>query len=338
MSAKKSTKREFDWREYSKPARVLTTAQESELLGGFLRPLLDLALADTALNLHIRARQATLYHRGVSLVRLSGAEPPFTAQIDANLRLPRAERTGAERLESWPLSDAESVSKLLGEVRALCEFADSLAAEEGATPARNVLMRFAEANGPHVSHSAELVVVDVEYQYGKRRFDFVAMRRATGVGGLGAFTTPRLVIGELFTGDRAPSSPAGLTTFGAEAAQFAHALSGEHLERAKTELTALAAQKIRLGLLAPDIPFSHFAAGSPELLVAFTTPSFSDASIDAPIAELHDRAVARHFPAELIEFAAVGDARPDDDHSLEVAEDDVLPYRAFKGMRKRLQG
>ena len=338
MSAKKSTKREFDWREYSKPARVLTTAQESELLGGFLRPLLDLALADTALNLHIRARQATLYHRGVSLVRLSGAEPPFTAQIDANLRLSRPERTGAERLESWPLYDPKSVSELLGEVRALCEFADSLAAEEGATPARNVLMRFAEANGPRVSHSAELVVVDVEYQYGKRRFDFVAMRRATGVGGLGAFTTPRLVIGELFTGDRAPSSPAGLTTFGAEAAQFAHALSGEHLERAKTELTALAAQKIRLGLLAPDIPFSHFAAGSPQLLVAFTTPSFSDASIDAPIAELHDRAVARHFPAELIEFAAVGDARPDDDHSLEVAEDDVLPYRAFKGMRKRLQG
>ena len=338
MSAKKSTKREFDWREYSKPARVRTTAQESELLGGFLRPLLDLALADSALSLQIRARQATLYHRGVSLIRLSGAEPPFTVQIDANLRLPRAERTGAERLESWPLSDPKSVSELLGEVRALCEFADSLAAEEGATPARNVLMRFAEANGPHVSLSAELVVVDVEYQYGKRRFDFVAMRRATGVGGLGAFTTPRLVIGELFTGDRAPSSPAGLTTFGAEAAQFAHALSGEHLERAKTELTALAAQKIRLGLLASDIPFSHFTAGSPELLVAFTTPRFSDASLDAPIAELHDRAVARHFPAELIEFAAVGDARPDDDRSLEVAEDDVLPYRAFKGMRKRLQG
>ena len=337
MSAKKSTKREFDWRQYSKPARLLTPVQESELLGGLLRPLLDLALNHAGLSLQIRARQATLYYRGVSLVRLSGAEPPFTAQIDANLRLPRAERTGAERLESWPLADSENVSALLGEVQGLCEFADVLAAEEEATPARDVLLRFAEANGPHLSASAELAVVDVEYQYGKRRFDFVAMRRATGVGGLGAFTTPRLVIGELFTGDRAPSSPAGLTTFGAEAAQFAHALSGEHLERAKVELTELAAQKVRLGLLVPDLPFSHFTAGSPELLVAFTTPSFSAASLDAPIAELHDRAVARHFPAELIEFAAVGEARAGDDHSLAVAEDDVLPYRAFKGMRKRLQ-
>lgn len=338
MSAKKSTKREFDWRQYSKPARLLTPAQEAELLGGFLRPLLDLALADSALSLQIRARQATLYHRGVSLVRLSGAEPPFTAQIDANLRLPRTERTGAELLETWPLADAADVAALLGEARNLCEFADTLAAEETAAPARDVLMRFAEANGPHVSQAAELVVVDVEYQYGRRRFDFVAMRRATGVGGLGAFTTPRLVIGELFTGDRAPSAPAGLITFGAEAAQFAHALSGEHLDRAKAELTALAAQKIRLGLLSPDLPFSHFTAGSPELLVAFTPPSFSQSSLDAPIAEMQDRAVARHFPAELIEFAAIGDARSTGGHSLAVAEDDVLPYRAFKGMRKRLQG
>ena len=337
MSAKKSTKREFDWRQYSKPSRLLTPAQESELLGGFLRPLLDLAL-EGDLSLQIRARQATLYQRGVSLVRLTGAEAPFTAQIDANLRLPRAERTGAERLESWPLAGAADVEALLGEVRNLCELADEWAAEDATTPAREVLTRFAQANGPHASQAAELVVVDIEYQYGKRRFDFVAMRRATGVGGLGAFTTPRLVIGELFTGDRAPTSPVGLTSFAADAAQFAHALSGEHLERAKAELAALAAQKVRLGLLAPELPFSHFTAGSPELLVAFMTPAFSEQSLDAPLAEMHDRAVARHFPAEFIEFAALGEARPSEDHSLEVLEDDVLPYRAFKGMRKRLQG
>jgi hypothetical protein len=48
--------------------------------------------------------------------------------------------------------------------------------------------------------------------------------------------------------------------------------------------------------------------------------------------------VARHFPAELLALAAIGEARPaGDDSSLEVLEDDVLSYRAFKGLRKRLR-
>ena len=278
MTAKKSTKREFDWRNYSKPERLLTPAQETDLLGGVLRPLLELALADDGLSLQIRARQAALYYRGTSLARLSGPELPFVAQIDANLRLPRAERSGAERLETWPLACPEDVAAFLAEIGRLRAAADSWSADEPSMSLREQITRFAQANGPHATQTAELIVIDIEYQYGKRRFDFVGMRRATGVGGFGAFSTPRLVIGELFGGDRPATSVSSLTSFAADAAQFAHALSGEHLERAKAELEALVAQKIRLGLLASDIPFSHFTAGSPELLVAFTTPRFSAAN------------------------------------------------------------
>jgi hypothetical protein len=335
MAAKKSTKREFDWRSYSKPARLLTAEQEEALASGLLRPLLDLALGADGVSLEIRARQATLYYRGVSLARITGAAERFSASIDANVRLPRAERPGAEQLETWPLATAEEVSACLAELASLRATLDTLTADEPVS-ARERLTQFAAANRV-APETAELLVVDIEYQYGKRRFDFVAMRRAASVWGSEAFTTPRLVIGELHTGHRFPTAVGGMTSFGADAAEFAHALSQEHLFRAQAEIGELAAQRTRLGLL-PQTPFSHFAEGLPELLVAFTDPRFFEPAFDAPMAELHDRLVVRHYPTELLRLAAIGEARPEsDDDSMAVGEDELLHYRAFKGMRKRLQ-
>ena len=335
MSAKKSTKREFDWRTYSKPSRLLTAEQEAALSGGVLRPLLDFALGAQNLSMEIRARRAALYYRGLNVAHIGGIAAPFSASIDAALHLPPAERPGAEQLETWPLATSADVDACLSELADLCARLDTFAADAPPAP-RESLMRFASANRK-AADTAELIVVDVEYQYGRRRFDFVAMRRAAAVGGAGAFTTPRLVVGELHTGHRPPTATAGLTSFGADAAEFAHALSGEHLARARAELGELASQRQRLGL-SPETPFSHFTDGLPELLAVFIQPGFVTSAFDAPIAELHDRAVARHFPADLIRFAAVGEARTQrDDSSLDVGEDDTLPYRAFKGMRKRLQ-
>jgi hypothetical protein len=334
MSARKSTKREFDWRSYTRPPRVLTAEQESAFCEGLLRPLLDLSIADRQMSLEIRARQATLYYRGASLVRLGGTSAPFSATIDANLRLPRAERPGAEKPETWPLETSEQVSDVLAAIAELRACIDS-PSEDAPPSSRELLIDFAKANRMQAD-SAELIALDIEYSYGHRRFDFVGMRRATSVGGPAAFTTPRLVIGELYTGHRPPNATAGLTTFGADAAEFARALGGEHLGRAKAELRDVALQRQRMGLL-PATPFSHFADGSPELLVVFVDPDFIAPTLDAPLSELHDRAVARHFPTDLLHFAAVGPARPGgDDRSLTLREDDILPYRAFKGMRKRL--
>lgn len=331
--AKRSTKREFDWRGYSKPARLLATGQEAALSSGILRPLLDLALADDGISLEIRARQATLYYRGSSLVRVAGAEPPFSASIDANLRRPRAQRPGAEKLETWPLDSPEQVSACAEELVRLRALLDGFSADEPVS-AREQLTAFAWSNRAEPA-CAEIVVVDIEYHYGHRRFDFVAMRRAPSVGGAEAFTTPRLVIGELVTGHRPPS---GLASFGSDAAEFAHALAQEHLRRAKAELGELLRQRQRLGV-SPETPFSHFADGMPELLVAFTDPGFATPVYDAPLAELHDRIVARHFPAELLSLTAVGAARPESrDSSLRIADNELLTYRAFKGMRKRLRG
>ncbi len=105
MAKGKSTRREFDWRTYSKPSRLLTAEQEQSLSDGVLSPLLAWARRhNDSVRFEIRSRQAAIYHSGTLLLRIRGAEPPFFGEIDANVRLPRQKRTGVERLETWPLS------------------------------------------------------------------------------------------------------------------------------------------------------------------------------------------------------------------------------------------
>jgi hypothetical protein len=336
MAGKRSTKREFDWRTYTKPVRLLTREQEEALGSGVLHPLLELALAGRGVSLEIRARQASLYYRGFSLARVGGQDAAFSASVDANLRVPRAERPGVERLEAWPLESAVQVSAFVAELGQMCALLDGFAAGEPPS-AREDLAAFARANR-QTPEVAELIVVDIEYQYGRRRYDFVGMRRAQSVGGAEAFSAPRLVIGELHTGAKSLRRGSNLTSFGADAAEFAHALAGEHLARAKAELAESEWQRERLGL-SPQTPFARFADGMPELLVAFADPSFTQPASDAPLSELHDRLVARRFPTELLRLAAIGASRPEtDDLSLAVGAADLLDYRAFKGMRKRLRG
>ena len=74
----------------------------------------------------------------------------------------------------------------------------------------------------------------------------------------------------------------------------------------------------------------------------FSDPDVVDAKFDAPVAELHDKLIAKRFPADRLAFAAVGEARENaesaDRVDLTVREADVFDYRAFKGMRKRRRG
>jgi hypothetical protein len=338
MTAKKNTKREFDWRSYSKPARLLLGEQETALRAGVLRPVLELCLApsEPRLDLEIRARQAAIYYRGAPIARITGTSAPFCGAIDVRFASPRHERPDAEQLETTVLADAPSVDAFVANLQRSVHALDGFSASEGETPsAREELLRFADANRQNAAE-LEILVVDIEYQYGRRKFDFVAMRRAAAVGGVGAFTTPRLVLGEVYSGHRPPSAAAGLTSFGADGAEFAHALRGEHIERAKAELGELALQRMRLGILG-EAPFARFTEGVPEVLVVATSPEIVDPDLDAALAELHDRTVARHFPPELLRFALAGRARGVDG-SFAVGEDDVLSYREFKAARRRASG
>ena len=342
MASKKHARKEFDWRSYSRPTRILDDQQEAALSQGHLAPLLEYAASHPDLTLLIRARQATLYYLGVSLVRMRASEDGPVGEIDANLRAPRAERSASELIESFPLRDAGDVASLIRTLDSLREDLDRWNANGEPSPAREHLLRFYADNRGREAESGELLVLDVEYPYGRGRFDFVALRRAVSVGGTGAFTTPRLVLGDLRYPGRTLGGSARMSDFASSASELAHALSGEHLERVKAEIGLLLRQKQRLGLLRTDIPFERFADGDPELLVVFSDPDVVDAKFDAPVAELHDKLIAKRFPADRLAFAAVGEARENaesaDRVDLTVREADVFDYRAFKGMRKRRRG
>ena len=336
MAKKQTTKREFDWRSYSKPPRLLSAAQESELASGVLAPLLTWARFRDDVRFEIRARQAAIYLLGTLLLRIRGAEQPFRGEIDANIRLARTERSGAERLESWPLSTPAEVALCVSELDALAALTARFAAH--AEPVeRAVLHAFAGANGGF--EDSDFVVVDTEYQYGHRRFDFVGMKRAEGVSGFPGFTTPRLVVGQLKSAGRPLTGASGLASHASDFAEFARALSGTHLQRAKVELDQLVGQKQRLGLLPEEIPFRHFTADDPEYLVVFSVADVADPAFDAPIADLHDRLVARHYQPELLRLASIAPrGATESAESLELRAESAMPYKAFKSHRRSLRG
>lgn len=339
MASKKSTKREFDWRAYSRQPRTLTDEQETALATGRLAPLLELARSNSGFSLQVRANQATLYYRGVSFVRVRAKEAGLVGEVDANLRLPHAERSSAERLESFALGNAGEVAELMESLNGMRQDLDRWSAEGEPLPAREYLLKFLAQNSGRWPDADKLLVVDVEHPYGRRKFDFVGVRCAESVGGAAAFTTPRLVLGEL----RHPGRPLGgssrMADFGSDASELAHALSGEHLARVREEVGGLLRQKQRLNLLPATIPFEHITDGYPELLVVFTGADVADARFDAPLAELHDKLVVRRFPVDRLRFAAVGQAREGlaepNSSELAVRSGDVFDYRAFKTMRKR---
>ena len=337
MAKGKSTRREFDWRTYTKPPRLLTAEQELSFADGVLSPLLAWANHHDSVRFEIRARQATIYHQGTALLRIRGAEQPFVGEIDANVRLPRDERSGAERLEAWPLSSADEVSAAVAELDALKRLNDDYGAGDSLSE-RGALHAFTTANDGRSDRETRYVVADTEFQYGKRRFDFVGMSRAEGVRGLAGFTTPRLVFGQFKSGGRPISGTSGVVAHATDFADFAQALGGRHLASARAELDELVRQKLRLGLLNRDIPFRHFTEDYPEYLLVFAGYDLSSPALDAPLAEMHDKLVARHCRPELLGFSGIdSDGGALAGNALALGAEDALSYREFKRFRKQLR-
>lgn len=337
MAKSKSTRREFDWRGYTKPCRLLSTEQEAAFATGLLSPLLGWSRARDSARFEIRSRQAAIYDSGTMLLRIRGAEAPFVAEIDANVRLPRAQRSGAERLETWPLSSADEVSAVTKELDALKALNDEhLVGEQ--LPERAALHAFASAHDGRSDRDGDYIVVDTEFHYGKRRFDFVGMRHAEGVAGSAGFTTPRLVFGQLKSAGRPLAGSSGLMAHAADFAEFAQALGGTHLATARAELDELVRQKLRLGLLSETIPFRHFTEDRPEYLVVFSDVDLASPDLDGPLAEMHDRLVARHYQPELLRLAGIAtEGLPSARHVPVIEADDVMTYREFKRARKQLR-
>ena len=328
--AKKPPKRQFDWKTYSRPPRVLTAAQESALLRGSLAPLLDFCRTTPGVSLEIRAHSASVYCRGVPLARISG-EGPYTAEIESG-----SEGAPDRRV----LEVASDVDGLMSDLKLRREQIES--AHDSATRSkRDYLLAIAAANAGRGESLAagDYLVVDLEYTYGRRRYDLVALKRTEGVTGPGGFSNPRLAFVDVRAADQTLTGPNGVESVAADFADFAKALGGSHLEIAKSEITELVAQKVRLGLLPDDVELRALDNGLPELLVVFAEyPSLSDRKHDVVIAALHDRLVARHFPTERLRFAelpSVPSPSVDNAEAALLGAGCAMDYRRFKDHRAR---
>lgn len=305
-------KKQFDWTTHTKPARILSPAQEAAFSAGVLQPLLDAALEDPAVRFEIRARSANLYRDGVSLLRVTG-DGPFIAEVDNGGAIVRSEIDSAE---------AERLAALLG-----------IQSEEPA-PRRAVLHALAAANAGADLFADELVIVDTEYNLGQRKLDLVGLHRSEGVTGPGGFANPVLVFGDVRCCGQTLTGNSGLAAVGADLAEFAKALSGDHLARAKSEIADLVTQKVRLGLLPADLELRGFTDELPELLVVFSEFDVADPAHDRPLIDLAEKLAARHYPAGKLLFAHYLDTPGFGEPEMALREGEVVSYRAFKAYRQ----
>lgn len=331
MAKKQGQKqRQFDWMTYSKPARLLTEAQEESLSTGLLQPLLSAVVADASLRLDIRARSANLYYRGSSLLRLTGE--PMLAEF---------EPAGGGAPERVALAAPGDIQALLGRIETARAAVDDSFSEGEAPARRAVLQAVADANRGGDLFASEYVVVDLEYTYGKRRYDLIAIKRTEGVTGPGGFSNPRLAFVDVRCCEQGLGGANSLEAVGGDLADFTKAIGGSHLERAKLEFTELIAQKVRLGLLPTELDVRALDHGLPEMLVAFVGyERLVDRDSDSAIIALHERLSSRHFPTEhRLRFVdlppAVMQKTEGPDDELMIRSDDAMTYRQLKEYRLR---
>ncbi len=324
MTKKQRPKRAFDWRTHSRPARLLTPAQEAAFAGGFLAPVLAWATVDPRTRFEVRARSAALYHRGVSLCRVGG-DAPFEAELES---------TDATPSYQVSLMNDEAVVDLvrrLDELRGKVD--DLLDSGEQSRNHRSYSAALATGNaGGDLTRDA-LVAVDLEYALGRRRFDLVALMRSDGVTGPGGFASPDLAFVDVRVPGQTLRGAAGLSALADDLADFAKALCGEHVRRSCTEVQGLLAQKIRLGLLPEELGVRSIAGGMPHLVVVFAEREVDGPGDDEAIVELHDRLASRHYPTMRLHFAHVVLAS-EDGEGLAVSQSDLMDYRSFKAYRR----
>lgn len=321
-----STKRAFDWRSYSKPMRLLSDDQESAFAeGGILAPLLAWSQSDPLTRFEIRARKAGIYHRGVSLARVSGEPAGLIAEIEV---------PAGTRAEQLALDTPEAVAGLIDALETRRTSIDFEFTQGALTRNhRSYAAAFARGNAGADLFTDEIVILDSEHAVGKRKLDLVGLLRTEGVTGPGGFASPSLVFVDVRSPERPATGNNGPAAVASDLADFAKALAGEHRNRTGVEMVRLAAQKARLGLAPEDLEVRSVREGMPWLVVAFCEIDPADRACDTAIHQLHDRLAAKHFPIEQrLRFVHITSA-PEDGEGLTVGAGDLMTYREFKAYR-----
>jgi hypothetical protein len=319
---KSCPKDEFNWSSYRKGLRILSPAQENALSRGHLRPLLEYVLANPDVRLDIRPTKANIYFDGGSLLRLEGgSRSQFRGVFDLGY-------AGGKGLISHELSDSSAAEKVVegfeASRKAMRQWRE---AGKGRTE-RRYEQHIARANdGKDTAATGDYVIVDIEYSYARRCFDFAALPKC-------GLPRPRLMLGELKCLAGALNGTSGLRDHGVDFGEFLLAEGGRHVDTSKSELSEMVKQKQRLRLLAPDLPFEGFSTEQPEFLVMFADYNVRQRQLDTPLKRLREEIESRLGDVDLLKFADFQDTDDGSTTLMRLRSDKVMTSRQFDEYRR----
>lgn len=250
---------------YKKAPRLLAGTMEEALApGGGLAPVLDFVKKDARLRLDIRERRFNVYYRGGSLLCGDGRSWPWKLLFDTKYfaRQPVAPPDLPASFSS--VADARAWIAAFPELmRGMDRWWLANRRHE-----RDHCQNMARDNSPRVRNSAaDYLVLDLEYQWARRRFDMVAAKRRPTAADPSGWQEPELVFVEVKSDLGVCSGDSGLV---AHACGYADVVRAGHAaDGIKKEYESLIAQKKRLDLFSESVPFRRFSGTPPGLLVVF---------------------------------------------------------------------
>jgi len=281
-----TTKHDVDLMTYHKNPRRLPPAMENALVGrgGMLKPVLDRVTADQRLRLEIRDRRFNVYYRGGSVMLVDGRKASWSLHFDKKyfnsmtILLPDLPKEcTAENVRQW--------------LEAFPELTAGMDRWWTHHPQgeRDHCQKIATQNsGMHGRPDGDYLVLDLEYEYAKCRFDMIAAKRRITRNDPDGWEEPDLVFVEVKSGYGACSGISGLEAHAHDYRKIITSGDGQHVSSIRDEYQDLIVQKMRLGLLNKDLGFKRFSPAVPELLFIFVDLDMKEPKLQTPLKKTRD--------------------------------------------------
>ena len=258
-----TTKAQVKLDSYRKKPRDLSDELMTALeAGGDLAPVLAAVKRSSELRLDIRDRRFNVYYSGGSLLLVDGRKSPPTMMFDKKYFKGRTAPDLPDQLRT--------VTDSLSWVAAFPELMEGMREWWGIHPNVERAHCQAIANANSASDglpSADYLVLDLEYQWAQRRFDMVAARRRPTEADKLGWAEPQLALVEVKSKPEACFGKSGIASHVRDYQDIVAARGRSAVQEIKCEYQTVIRQKRRLGLLHESLPFDHFSADVPELLI-----------------------------------------------------------------------
>jgi predicted protein tyrosine phosphatase len=295
-------KRDVDFNTYRKNPRMLEKQMMDELKpGGDLHPILVAVAEDHQLRLEIRDRRFNVYYRGGNLMRVDGSKSPCVLDFDekyfsgGEIKLPPLPKQllGIENAKTWveafPILRA-GMDKWLG--KRLKKYLKS---------ERDHCQEIASANsGMSGPPPGDYLVLDLEYEYGRRRFDMIAAKRRRTEDDATGWVEPDLVFIEVKSAPSACSGKSGLRDHALDYQHIIAKRDRQHVKDIKKEYEEVIAQKLLLGLLDKSLGFKCFSPVLPKLLLVFVDLDLNAPGLQTPLREVSENLGALNNVAHIL--------------------------------------